>query len=102
MDVLEKIKKLQEEKGWSTYKLSIESGLTQSTLSNMFLRKTNPNLETLYAICIAFDISLSEFFCEDNNSLNLTLNEIELLKNYRKLDDSKKRAMLDFIGKFSN
>ena len=73
MNVLEKVKRLQEERGWSTYKLAYEAGLTQSTLSNMFARGTCPTVDTLEKICDAFGISLAEFFEEDVETLSRNL-----------------------------
>ena len=41
MDVLKKINKLRIDRNWSVYRLSVESGVSQSTLTNMF--KTSEN-----------------------------------------------------------
>ena len=71
MDVLDKIKKLQNEKGWSTYQLSIESGITLSTLTNMFSRNTCPKVDTLEKLCDAFNITLSDFFLENQSTVHL-------------------------------
>lgn len=97
MNVLEKIKKLQEERNWSTYKLSYESGLTQSTLSNMFARGTCPTVDTLEKICDAFDISLAEFFEEDNRKAHVSKEEQELLSKFRSLSDKEKNAVVALI-----
>lgn len=39
MDVLSKIRKLQNEYGWTDYRLAQESGLRQSTISSMFKKE---------------------------------------------------------------
>ena len=62
MEVLEKIEILRKEKGWSINYLAMESGLTQSTLNNLYSRNTEPKISTLRAICGAFGITLSDFF----------------------------------------
>lgn len=90
MNVLEKVKKLQDDRGWSTYKLAYESGLTQSTLSNMFARGTCPTVDTLEKICEAFGISLSEFFEENDRKAHVSKEELELLRQYRSLTDKEK------------
>ena len=64
MKVLEKIETLRKEKGWSINYLAMESGLTQSTLNNLYSRNTEPKISTLRAICDAFGITLSDFFKE--------------------------------------
>ena len=98
MNVLDKIKKMQTERGWSTYKLAYESGLTQSTLSNMFTRGTCPTIETLEMICAAFGISLSEFFEEDDKKIHASKDEVELLNKYRVLTDKEKEAVNSMIN----
>jgi len=95
MDVLNRIKELNKQKNWSIYKLSIESGITTSTLTNMFARKTMPSIATLSALCEAFDISLAEFFVEDNFGAILNKEENELLVNYRKLTEQNKQAVIE-------
>lgn len=97
MNVLEKVKKLQAERGWTTYKLSLESGITQSTLSNMFSRGTCPSIETLVLLCDAFGISLSEFFSEGEKSTYLSDSEKELICKYRSLPKNEKDAVIAMI-----
>ena len=102
MNVLGKVKRLQEERGWSTYKLAYEAGLTQSTLSNMFARGTCPTVDTLEKICDAFGISLAEFFEEDDRKAHVSKEELELLRKYRALTDKEKdavRSMIDALFK---
>ena len=101
MNVLGKIKKLQEERGWSTYKLAYESGLTQSTLSNMFARGTCPTVDTLEKICEAFGISLAEFFEANERKTHVSKEELELLNKYRALTDKEKDAVKSMINALS-
>ena len=94
MNVLERIEELRIKKGWTLYKLSLEAGLTQSTLTNMFSRKTLPSITTLNAICEAVGISLSEFFASDiDENLFLNNKEKELVLSYRKLSEKNKIAV---------
>ncbi len=97
MNVLAKIKKLQEERGWSTYKLAYEACLTQSTLSNMFARGTCPTVDTLEKICDAFGITLSEFFEEDESKTHVSQKELGLLNKYRALSEKEKEAVTSMI-----
>ena len=98
MNVLEKVKKLQDERGWSTYKLAYEAGLTQSTLSNMFARGTCPTVDTLEKICDAFGISLSEFFEEGDRKAYVSKEELEFLRKYRALTNKEKDAVKSMIN----
>ena len=101
MNVLDKIKKLQQERGWSTYKLAYESGITQSTLSNMFARGTCPTVDTLQKICEAFGISLSEFFEESERKSYVSKDEQDMLNRFRALDDKEKDAVKSMIAALS-
>ncbi len=90
MEVLEKIEALRKEKGWSINYLAMESGLTQSTLNNLYSRKTEPKISTLRAICGAFGISLSDFFKEEEN-------EDELVRRVKILSQENKNALLQLV-----
>ena len=96
MDILERIDKLRIEKGWTLYKLAEESMITQSTLSNMFIRKTQPSIATLTSICNGLNISLSDFFAEESKDLDAE--EIMLLANYRRLSTKHKNIINNLIN----
>ena len=96
MDILSKIETLRREKGWSYYTLALESGLTQSTLTNMFARGTQPSIKTLTALCEAFGISLSEFFSEDLK-IARTAEENEMLADYRSLSAEQRNTLRAFL-----
>lgn len=72
MDVMNRITQLMEERGWSSYKLTKQSGLAISTIANLYRRHTTPSLETLQTLCDAFGITLSQFFAEDEEAVPLT------------------------------
>lgn len=64
MDVQKRIKQLMKERNWTDYRLAKESGLSYSTVTNMFNRNNAPTLPTLEAVCIAFGITMAQFFTE--------------------------------------
>ena len=90
MEVLEKIESLRKEKGWSINYLAMESGLTQSTLNNLYSRNTEPKISTLRAICGAFGITLSDFFKEEES-------EDELIRRIKGLSKENKTALLQIV-----
>ena len=90
MKVLDKIEKLRKEKGWSINYLAMESGLTQSTLINLYARNTEPKISTLRAICSAFGITLSDFFKEEDD-------EDELIRKVKMLSQDNKNALLQLL-----
>ena len=89
----DKIEKLRKQRGWSVYKLAEEAEITPSTIFNMYSRGTLPSITTLYALCNAFEISLAEFFSDDNRD-ELNDAERELVKKFRKMSYRNKKALL--------
>ncbi|MDY6023674.1 MAG: helix-turn-helix transcriptional regulator [Candidatus Borkfalkiaceae bacterium] len=102
MDLLKRIKQLQDERNWSNYRLCDEAQIPYATLSNMYSRKTNPTYTTLIALCEAFDMSLSQFFNEDETAFILSDDEKNLITQYRKLDKKNKNAVYTLINELNN
>jgi len=100
MDILERITFLQNERNWTTYRLSEESGIPYSTFTNMFTRKTMPSIATLTALCSAFDISLSQFFAEGDD-VPVSSEEKELLAKYRRLDKKNKSIVKTLLNELN-
>lgn len=60
-----KIYSILDERNMTSYKLSRLSGLTQATLSDIRnKRNQSVSLKSIYAICQALDIELSDFFSD--------------------------------------
>lgn len=93
MDVLERLRKLLQERGWSEYRLAQVSGLNESTISNIYRRNTLPTIPTLEAICKAFGITLSQFFAE-SDMVEMTPDVKELLDAWVSLTPEQKRIVL--------
>ena len=66
MDVLARLKQLLDERGWTEYRLSVQCGLAQSTIGNIYRRNTTPSLATLETICKGLGISMAQFFAEND------------------------------------
>ncbi len=97
MDVLKKIKDLLSEKEWSVYKLSVKSGIPQSTLANMFSRNNLPTIPTLELICNAFGITMSDFFKEASDDSEPPDNTKEMIRRYTALTDQQKGLILELV-----
>ena len=96
MDAQKQIKKLMEERGWTDYRLAKESGLSRSTVTNMFNRNNAPTLPTLEAICRAFGVTLAQFFSE-GNPLELTKEQQVLLAKWSSLTDRQKSLLPELM-----
>lgn len=97
MDVLAKIKRLRDERGWSDYRLAQESGLRQSTLSSLYKKNNTPTIPTLEALCKAFGLTLSQFFADGNVPVDLTSEQKNMLENWNMLSVEQKKALLELI-----
>ena len=96
MDILKKIDKLRAKHGWSINNLAMEAMLTQSTLNNLYARNSEPKISTLRAICNAFNISLSEFFADDDIEPAKDF-ETELIERFVKLTEEQKEAVIKLL-----
>ncbi len=97
MTVLERIVQLREERGWSEYRLSEESGITQSTISTWFRKNVTPTVNSIESICKACNITLSQFFNFDNEPVTLTDTQKELLENWSRLTAEQQRIFLELL-----
>ena len=79
-------------KGWTSYRLAKESGLSQSTIINIYKRSSVPSIDTLEAICKGFGITLSQFFTE-GESVELK----EVFEGWAKLTPDEKELVLNMI-----
>lgn len=95
MEIREKIEQLLKERNWTRYRLSQESGLAESTVTNMFYRNNMPSLSTLEAIASAFGMTLSQFFYQGDGIVELTEDQEELLSNWNLLTKRQRQAILD-------
>lgn len=84
--VLNMIQEICRCKGWSTYRLSEESGISKSTLSTMFGHNSNISLSNLDKICDAFGLKMSDFF--------VLLEEEEKAEENRQWKDRKTAVMM--------
>lgn len=96
MDAQKQIKKLMEERGWTDYRLAKESGLSHSTVTNMFNRNNAPTLPTLEAVCRAFGITLAQFFSE-GNPLELTEEQKMLFARWSSLTEKQRNLLLELM-----
>lgn len=96
MDIQKKIKEMMADRGWTNYRLCKESGLSASTVANMFNRNNSPTLPTLDALCRALGITLSQFFAEDN-VVSLTEKQLRLLSNWGRLSEQRRKLLLDIF-----
>ena len=94
MDVILRIRHYMQLYGWTEYRLAKESGLAQSTISNIFLRNTIPSIPTLEIICRAFGITLGDFFAEISPT-QAEQNKVNAI--WKKLTPKQQKIVFDLI-----
>ena len=96
MDAKARIKELMAERNWSEYRLAIASGLSQSTVANIFNRNTTPSVATLESICAGFGITLAQFFSE-GDMVELTEEQKEMFSAWSSLSKDQKEVLNQLI-----
>lgn len=96
MDAKARIKELMAERNWSEYRLAIASGLSQSTVANIFNRNTTPSVATLESICAGFGITLAQFFAE-GDMVELTEEQKEMFLAWSSLSKDQKEVLNQLI-----
>ena len=96
MDAKARIRELMAERKWSEYRLAIASGLSQSTVANIFNRNTTPSVPTLESICAGFGITLAQFFAE-GEMVELTEEQREMFSAWSTLTKEQKEALQQLI-----
>ena len=96
MDVLERLRVLLDERGWTEYRLAKECGLSESTIANIFRRNSVPSITTLESICNGFGITLSQFFA-DGDMVELKPQHKELFDKWVTLTPEQKNPVLTMV-----
>ncbi|MCI9155923.1 MAG: helix-turn-helix transcriptional regulator [Lawsonibacter sp.] len=101
MDTLERIRHLMKERNCSAYRLAIDSGLPQSTISNLFNRNNVPTIQTLEAICGGLGITMGQFFA-DNELVELTDEQKEFFNDWATLSAEDKLLVKQIVQKLKS
>ena len=97
MNIHARIKQLQNERNWTISHLAAEANLSPGTVFNWFKRKSIPTVEGIESICNAFGITMSEFFNEDKETIYLSREQKELLREFNLLDEREKEDIIRLI-----
>lgn len=98
-DILATITKYRQDRGWTEYQLAERSGLPQSTISSWYRKNMIPTIPSLEKICIAFGITLSQLFAEEENTVSLTESQMKLLESWSRLTEEQQAAVFMLINR---
>lgn len=99
MEILERIKQLRDERGWSNYRLAKEANISEGSLNNLFRLNNQPTIPTLESICAGLGISLCQFFAAGNEAIPLNEEQREMLSIWDTLSKEQKIALLNLLKK---
>lgn len=94
MDIGKRITYFRTLKGYSVNKLATLSGVSQSYLRDIELGNKNPTVDIVSILCDTLDISLKDFFSEDQE---YSLLSDPLLKRIYKLTPHQRDCLLTFL-----
>ena len=101
LDTLGRLRQLLDDRNWTEYRLAKASGLSDSTIKNIFKRNTQPTIETLEAVCRGLGITLAQFFA-DEEMVELTPDLKELFIGWVNLTSDQKAAVLTVVNAFNH
>ena len=97
--LVENIKLLCKERAISYYALAQKADISTSALHTMMTGKTKPYMYTVYKLCNALEIPISELLideeCEEKEVL--TFDELQMLAVYRQLSVGEKDLIHDVV-----
>lgn len=96
-DILERIQRYRNERGWTEYELAERSGLPQSTISSWYRKNMMPTIPSLEKICEALGITMPQLFAGDGDMVTLTESQQRLLERWSALDEGQQAAIYHVI-----
>lgn len=73
----------------------------KNALAHIYNRKSLPQIDTLNSLCKGFNITLEQFFTEDEKYKQLSDEEKEVLKLWNALDSDNKNLAKDLMTKLN-
>lgn len=96
-NVINRIKQLCEERGFSYYQLAKRSEIPYSTLNTMILKNNQPSLPTLKKLCNGFGITLLQFFNTEDTPVSLSETQKECLTLFDVLTPEEQALVISYM-----
>jgi len=98
ISILDRINALRSERHWSEYQLADKSSVPQSTISSWYRKGMIPSFTSLDKICVAFGITLSQFFADESELIAVSPEQKIMLNKWNSLTAEQKDALLGFLN----
>ena len=95
--VIDRIDHLRVKSGLSMYKLAQDALISDSSLRKLYRKQTYPNILTIYRLCDALHISVSEFFAYETGNAHLAEDKLLLVSSFEAMSASNQRLILELI-----
>lgn len=92
-----RLSELCKKHGYTKYRLSQLTGMSQTALAKIFSGNSVPTIQTLEKICDAFGISLAQFFTTEGPMPDLTKEQKKILEIWDSLEPREKEILFSFI-----
>ena len=110
MTISERLFSIMEEKNISMPELSRLTGISRHTIFDWQRRGTNPGSDKIMVLCEALQVTPEELLAGKRNNVAIDHDpsvsadgiEIELIKEYQELSDTKKKRLLAYMNMLQN
>lgn len=102
MKIGSRLRQYRKAKGFSIYRLSNETDISQNHISAIENDKRQPTVETLERLIAPMGITLAELFNDSENVSFLSPDERELVVNYRSMPNGSSELLLSLSKVLAN
>lgn len=102
IDILRRIEQLRQDRNWSIYELSKQSGIQDNDIHAWYQHDRIPNLGSLEKLSNAFGITLSMLVAESDDLVQLSPEEWKALNLFQCLDHEQRARFLALLESFPN
>lgn len=96
--IANRINELCEKQNISKYQLAKQSGMSESSISNLVNRKSDPQCTTIHRICKGLGITMSQFFSITEEKCDLSPEQIYFLELWESLSREQKQLVEAYIA----
>lgn len=95
--IANRINELCEKQDISKYQLAKQSGLAESSISNLLNRSSDARCSTISRVCEGFGITMAQFFQDDDKRCDLNIEQQHILNVWESLSKEEKRLVEAYI-----
>lgn len=102
MDIKKKIRDIMDRQGYTIYRLSKATGLSQTSIANWFNKVNNePSIQALEKVCEVFGITMAELFAEEDTVMLPCKEDFkELYHKWQRLTSVQRNAVKVHIDSY--